>query len=392
MNICPPGVDIVRDRGDRTVLVVQRRLTHYRVPFFEALRAEMALRNVQLTLAHGTPTAAEAGKQDEGELSWAHRIDTTYLWRDRICWQPFFALAKASDLLVLTHENKLVFNLVAQYLLLKKRLALWGHGANLQGDASSLKEAFKRRTARQADWWFGYTAMSGPVIQCSGFASDRITILNNAVDTVTLSRQFKSVSPSAVESLRNELKLSGDSVGVFLGSLYGEKRISFLLDAALALRKRIPKFELVIAGAGPDEWLVKAFCAEHAWARYVGPRTGQRKADLLALAHVMLNPGLVGLGILDAFVCNVPMVTTDCGLHSPEVAYLDNGINGVMTNNDIASYVEAVVGVLADKEYRSMLITGCARSALMYTVQNMARNFSAGAEKCLNAPLRRGCI
>lgn len=379
----------VRDGRERTVLVVQRRLTHYRVPFFEALRADMALRGVRLILAHGTPTAAEASKQDEGKLPWAYRIGTTYILGGRICWQPFLALAKASDLVVVAHENKLVFNLVAQYVLRQSRLALWGHGANLQGNASSLKETYKRRTARQADWWFGYTEMSRPLIQRSGFASDRITILNNAVDTVTLSRQFASVSPKELVSLRNKLNLLGTNVGVFLGSLYGEKRISFLLGAALIVRQRVPDFELVIAGAGPDDGIVKEFCAEHTWARYVGPRTGQRKANLLALAHVMLNPGLVGLGILDSFVCEVPMVTTDCGLHSPEVVYLDNGVNGVMTSNELSAYVDAVVKVLADRDYRSSLIAGCVHSSLMYTVQNMARNFTAGAKECLNLPMSR---
>src|SRR5207342_3475654 len=162
----------------KTVLVVQRRMTHYRVPFFETLRTEMASRNMELVVAHGSPSPWEKSKQDEGELPWAHRLATSYLLGDSLCWQPFGELAKASDLIVLTHENKLVCNLAAQYLSRKAKVALWGHGANLQGDASSWKERVKSRTARQADWWFGYTEMSRPLIGRGGYPSGRTTILN----------------------------------------------------------------------------------------------------------------------------------------------------------------------------------------------------------------------
>jgi glycosyltransferase involved in cell wall biosynthesis len=359
------------------------------VPFFEALRAQMACRNIELLLAHGVPTAAEESKQDEGELPWAHRINTAYLLGGAVCWQPFEALAKASDLVVLTHENKLICNLAAQYLSRRNRVALWGHGANLQGDPSSWKERFKRRTARQADWWFGYTEMSRPLIQRTGFPAERTTILNNAIDTIALSRQFASVTAESSNSLRKELGIQGQCVGVFLGSLYSEKRIPFLLDAARAVRERVPEFELLIAGAGPDLNMVEAFCADNDWVRYVGPKTGQGKADLLALAHVMLNPGLVGLGILDSFVCKVPMVTTDCGLHSPEVAYLEDAVNGVMASDDLSSYVDAVVDLLENHQCRASLVAGCALSASMYTIENMARNFCDGVVQCLEAPAYR---
>jgi len=372
-----------------TVLVVQRRLTHYRVPFFEALRMEMATRNIDLVLAHGDPTAEEAAKQDGGELSWARRIRTTYLFGGRVCWQPFGALARQSDLVVLTHENKLVCNVAAQYFLRRSKVALWGHGANLQGDAASLRERFKRHTARQADWWFGYTQLSLPLIKRSGFPTNRTTILNNSIDTVALMARHAAVTPLALDVLRSDLRLAGHSVGVFLGSLYADKKIRFLLEAALAVRAAVPGFELVIAGGGPDRSIVETFCARHDWARYAGVQSGQRKAELLALAKVILNPGLVGLGILDSFACQVPMVTTDCGLHSPEIAYLDDGVNGVMTADSIPDYVGAVVRVLTESAHRAALVEGCVRSTSKYTVNNMVRRFCDGVEQCLAAPMYR---
>lgn len=373
----------------KTVLIVQRRLTHYRVPFFQALREEMRSRNLELLLACGEPTEVEAGKRDGGELSWAYPLKTVYMLGGRVCWQPFAALARRSDLVVLTHENKLICNLWAQYGLRDKRVALWGHGANLQGDQASRRERFKQRTAVRADWWFGYTEMSRPLVLQSGFPADRVTVVENAIDTIALREHYESASPGAVALLRKQLGLVGGHVGVFVGSLYSDKRIGFLLDAAKEVRRQLPDFELVMAGAGPEKGIVEAFCCAHPWAHYVGPVEGMEKARLLALAKVVLNPGLVGLGILDSFVCKVPMVTTDFGRHSPEIAYLDNGVNGVMARDAMADYVDAAVKVLCDHPYREGLVLGCAASARRYSIENMARNFTDGIISCFTVPIQR---
>lgn len=103
----------------------------------------------------------------------------------------------------------------------------------------------------------------------------------------------------------------------------------------------------------------------------------------------MLNPGLVGLGILDAFVCGVPMVTTDCGLHSPEVAYLDSGVNGWMTPDTLGDFIDAAAAVLTDDALYARLRRGCAVSAKAYTVEGMAKNFARGVRQCLDAPAWR---
>ena len=48
------------------VLVIQRRLTHYRVPFFVALLEEMKAQNLELILAYGEPSSSELKKNDSG--------------------------------------------------------------------------------------------------------------------------------------------------------------------------------------------------------------------------------------------------------------------------------------------------------------------------------------
>ena len=242
----------------RRVLVVQRRLTHYRVPFFELLRRDLRDAGLELCLAHGEPTAQEATKRDSGELSWAVRLPTRYFLDGRICWQPFGHLARDAAVTVITAENKMLCNLGEQFLARNRRVLLWGHGANLQGNRDSLRERFKARVALRADWWLAYTDMSRDLVRALGFPSDRITVLQNAVDTAELSAQFQAVTPQAQQRLRAELGLTEGPVGLYVGSLYTEKRIEFLLEAARALRQRVPGFQLMIIGGGPQQHLVDA--------------------------------------------------------------------------------------------------------------------------------------
>lgn len=371
-------------------LVVQRRLTHYRVAFFEALRHELSKRNCELRLAYGEPAPSERGKDDSEILSWGEPLETRYFMGERICWQPFGHKLAEIDIAVLSSENKLIYNLIAQCLYKRQRLALWGHGANLQADANSLRERYKRIAMKRADWWFGYTDISVPLIEQSSFPRERITVLENAIDTVELSNMMRGVKQEALRQLREELGLKSENVGIYIGSFYAEKRIQFMLDAVASIRGRIPDFEFLLVGSGPQKYLVNQFCAVHRWAKYLGVRKGQAKADALALAKVMINPGVVGLNILDSFVAGVPIVTTNCQGHGPEIAYLTHGENGLMTANSLEDYVAAASKLLRDKPTMDSLVIACKGSAQKYTVENMARNFADGVLRCLELPILRG--
>ena len=370
----------------RPVLVIQRRMTHYRVPFFERLRKEMPNHGCELLLAYGDPTRAEALRNDGADIDWAQRLRTIYFMGGWLCFQPFVHLLRGVSAVVITPENKLVNNLGVQLFQRECKIVLWGHGANLQSRRDTWREAFKRRMARRADWWLGYTDMSRPLIARSGFPEERVSILNNAVDTLELASMRTRSTVERVAAMRARLKIVGTRVGVFVGSLHTDKRIPFLLQAAREIRRKVPEFELLILGDGPDGEMVRDFCAHQTWAHHAGALSGQDKVDALAACRLMLNPGLVGLGILDSFVCAVPILTTDCGLHSPEIAYLKNGVNGAMTVDSQADYVAEAVRLLTDDSALKALQRGCDESAATYTVEKMAVNFARGIAACLDAP------
>lgn len=372
-----------------TLLIVQRHLPHYRVAFFEALREALKQHGVALRVAHGTPTAIEKTKNDSGTLPWAEPIPTRYFWGEKVCWLPYGSFMRSVDMVVATSENKLIYNLLPQFWNTSVRFAFWGHGRNMQGKPQSWKESFKRWSARRADWWFAYTHGSRELVVKSGFPSDQVTVLNNSIDTRGVTETHRAVTPQMKARLRQEIGLQSTNVGVYVGSLYAEKRVKFMLDAAVEIRDRVPDFEFLIIGAGPHTQLVSKFCQAHAWAHALGSRRGAEMVALVSLARIMVNPGAVGLTMVDSFACEVPLFTTDCNMHGPEIDYLINFENGVMTANSVCAYADAVAWGFKDQALWSRLHAGCVEAAGRYTMEAMVEQFVAGVMLCLQKPMRR---
>ncbi|BAL94422.1 glycosyltransferase family 4 protein [Rubrivivax gelatinosus] len=369
------------------VAVVQRRMTHYRVPLFEHLRRLLAAEGIELRVLHGVGTPAEASKDDGAELPWAVRIPTRYLLGGRLCWQPFAAAVRDCAVVVVTQENKLLNNLPP--LLSpwrRRRLAFWGHGRDMQApDPDSWSERFKAWTARRVDWWFAYTDISAATIRAAGVPDSRITVLHNSIDTSALRAAIAAARRDGLPALRAEFGLGPGPVGLYIGSLYAGKRIDWLIESTLRLRNLVPGFQLLVAGAGPDRGLLEDAAACHPFVRYVGPVRDERKARCLAVADLVLNPGLVGLGVLDAFAAGLPMITTEYGRAAPEIAYLRSGVNGVVSADELGAFVDACAGLLKDDAARAEMGRRAAESADEYSIERMAERFRDGLLACLDA-------
>ena len=119
------------------------------------------------------------------------------------------------------------------------------------------------------------------------------------------------------------------------------------------------------------------------WIHYVGAQYGKQKLLYFKLASFQLIPGLVGLNIIDSFVTLTPLITTQNRLHSPEISYLVNYENGIMTKNSIADYCEAIIKLVNDLHLQERMIDGCRAAREEYTIENMASNFQHGIERIL---------
>jgi L-malate glycosyltransferase len=366
-----------------SVLIVQRRLTEYRVALFERLKTLLAERGLQLLVVHGTATHEERARGDAGVLPWAVRVPTVYLplFGNRLSWLRIpGSIFQGQDLVIVTHENGILSNVLPflRRSLGGPRVAWWGHGPKWPGAHSFGREWLKGCSALIGDRYFAYTSASVDRVTAAGVPPDRITCLDNAVGIEQHPLPGDTAWATDREQLKRELGLGQGPVGIYLGSLTREKRIDVLIDAADELRLRHPTFQLIIVGDGSLRKQVKMAQANRAWLHWLGVLHGRRKALACSLGHAMLNPGMVGLSIVDAFAAGLPLVTMQHDLHSPEIAYLEHGKNGLLAEDDLASFVAACERALTDESLRTALLEGCRAGALRYTVQRMADLFADG--------------
>ena len=378
----------------RQVAIVQSALRRYREGFYEALRADLARNDIDLLLFHSTPLPHEDDRQDRLEVPWATRLKrhAIPLGRRYLVSQQLHPRLRAVDLVVVEQASRLLLNyrLLWQQARGGPRVAFWGHGRDFTENRSSLGERAKASISRRVHWWFAYTSLSGDIVTDLGVDAARITVVNNAIDTTTLKAQIDAVDDARLAMLRQELGVGPGPVGLFLGTLRPDKHLEVLLEAGRRIRREHPDFGLLVAGSGPLEDDVRRWAEQEPWLHYLGGRYGSDRAEVLALADLLLLPGWVGLVVLDAIVAGTPLITSRDSPHGPEIAYLRDGENGLLVANgtDPDSYADAVTRTLDDPELLRSLVLGCAADRDLYSVEEMAGRFADGIRQALDAPPR----
>lgn len=372
------------------VAIVQKSLPHYRRSFFDNLRGELNRRGVELRLVYGQPTGADASKDDTAEIPWATRIHnrTFTVAGAQVVWQPCLKAIRDADLVIVEQAAKLLVNypLLIGQALGAKPVAFWGHGQNFQRPTlRTFAEKVKRLVSRHVHWWFAYNDLSAQVIADLGYPVERITSVQNAIDTDALREARDRLGQEGRAALRSRLGIRARWVAIYCGGLYREKRLEFLIEAGRRLATELGDFELVVIGSGPERERIERASAEHPWLRFLGPRFGDEKVSWFLASDVFLMPGLVGLAVLDAFALEVPLVTTADALHSPEIDYLVSGENGVVTPGELSAYVAEVRRILLEHGWGERLREGGRQAGARYTVPAMAVRFADGVVKALEA-------
>jgi L-malate glycosyltransferase len=371
------------------VLLVQSQIKHYRVPFFVKLHNALKSEGTTLRVAYGDAVGVEAEKVDNVDLPEPLGVKVKNYWfgNGRLLFQPLLKEVAKADLVIVEQANKHLLNLLLLPLSLMrlKKVAYMGHGRN-RHSPGPLSEWWKRRTLNSVDWWFAYTDGVSSYLAEQGISPRKITSFQNAIDTSEFRSQLTLVSDIEVAQLRQELNLNGSCViGLFVGGLIKEKKIGVLLDAATRIREVFSDFHLIIVGAGPEVSKVRIAAETNAWIHYVGPKFGQEKAKYYRVSDIFMNPGLIGLGVLDAFTARLPVCTTSIPIHSPEIEYVRHGYNGLVASPDPPDYSKAVVQLISDKVELAKLKDAAEQSSKVFTIDEMVLRFRTGISKCLGS-------
>ncbi|MDH5769474.1 MAG: hypothetical protein OEZ31_11065, partial [Nitrospirota bacterium] len=83
------------------------------------------------------------------------------------------------------------------------------------------------------------------------------------------------------------------------------------------------------------------------------------------------------------------MVTTYCKIHSPEIAYLESGRNGIMVEDNVQAFASVAERIFRDDAFRQTLASACIEGSSRYTLEKMVDNFCEGILKALSAEPER---
>lgn len=372
------------------VLVVKRYERDFRIPFYRLLKSKLAENDIQLDLYYGEPDTEEKKsiKDYIKDESIGKKVKNIYLKIRGVylCYQPCLSLVSKADLVIVQQGNRELFNYVLLFRRLffkKTKIAFWGHGRNFQGNPKSLKEKFKYWYSNKVDFWFAYNDLSKKLLTQRGFDTNKVVAINNTIDTKSQIAFFDSITDAEKAALKSKYNIKeSDPVGIFCASIYHDKQIDFLLHALDIVKSKVPDFKFIMVGKGVEDYKVIEYSLNNAdWFFYVGNKFHDEKILHFSIADFQTIPGAVGLNIIDSFSFHCPLITTSIDNHGPEISYLENMGNGIMTNVNLEEYAAAIIHLIEDNALKQKLNDGCNKARQQYSIENMADNFLKGVLK-----------
>lgn len=198
----------------------------------------------------------------------------------------------------------------------------------------------------QCDEVWTVSQNAAETLQSYGYKG-RLQIVENGTE-------LKDPNPAQVKRAEQNFNLNDDPVLLYVGQIDWKKNLRLTLESCAELKNSGARFQLVLAGAGPDEAAVKQLAAELGLTdRLVMPghlSDPELLAGLYAKASLFLFPSLydtAGLVVREAAVMQTPSITI-AGSAPAEV--IRDGENGYVCLDSVESLSSNLKRILADPD------------------------------------------
>ena len=220
----------------------------------------------------------------------------------------------------------------------KKKVIFWTLGVSASYDSgydvNSTWDKLRAFFYRQADAMAFYTTHPIEKYEKMGIPREKM---------------FEAPNTVAVEHINEEIKK--DSL-LFIGTLYRQKGIQYLLDA---YKRNIDNPNLVplnIIGKGPDSEYISNWISENNMSDMIKMQgaiyDNSEKAKYFARAYACISPLQAGLSVLESMGYGVPFVTIKNAITGGELFNIHHGINGI-TMDDISELPKIVADIFDNK-------------------------------------------
>jgi glycosyltransferase involved in cell wall biosynthesis len=137
---------------------------------------------------------------------------------------------------------------------------------------------------------------------------------------------------------------------LFIGRLIPNKRIDDVLRYYNFLKKEIPRLKIIVIGDGPERTKMMRAINEDPFIVWKGAIVDERiLAKEIKNCHLIFVPGHSGLSVVHSFCYGKPYVTIG-GPHPPEIAYLKDGVNGLILIGKLNEDCKRIINLLKDQD------------------------------------------
>lgn len=378
------------------VAVVSRRLAHYRVPFYEALRERHPNIRLHFYCGERDSTSGTSGIS----LS---EMDPDYVRRGKTIRLP---LTRAG---VLVHPGHIIKIIKERYdvvvcegtlalatgilLALMRRLLgaptfFWLKGWPDQSTRNSVRKRLNRLFLRLVHRYLVYGQSSAQQLKSLGVPADRIHVMQNTVDVGELLYPPSSLDDPAENQHIREVIASRRPFIFNIGRLIHVKRVLDLVEAHARLSSDPAiKMDLVIAGTGPELDRLQALVRERGQkgVHFVGGISDQDANRLFRAATLCVFPGAVGLSLNQAMAAGRASICAD--EPGPDSELIVNKMNGLrFPPGDVTALIQALRALAGNNALREQLGRQARQTILeKATIEKMADSFAQAVRQAARA-------
>jgi glycosyltransferase involved in cell wall biosynthesis len=222
--------------------------------------------------------------------------------------------------------------------LLGRKMVWWGQGKDLAAPNAKLKNIAYATEQTLCDSIILYAEHLKKYLPKR--FHHKTFVANN-----TLSIAYEGLPAERKQAVLAEYGIHTKKNIICVGRLQKRKRLDLLVAAHASMNR--PDIGLILAG--PDtEGVLKDVNGKNVFK--IGPIYDSKKFDLLSASDVYCLPGAVGLSIVDAFHCGLPLITEGT-YESAEMMYLKDGENGFLVKPGNVEDLANKLLLLLDNDY-----------------------------------------
>ena len=316
-------------RPARVLLINQEKIAPYRIGVYNAMSGSLREQGYALTVVS---EGAQAGST--GQIDFEHTVMPLSTW-------TLARLIRGEDFDVVIFWVRLrhlyLFPILFLCKLLGRKVIYWGHGTDLgKGKMLRLKRFANDLEYRLFDALILYAPHLKSGVRESHHA--KTFVANN---TLAFNQSGKTPDKAACLA-RHKIRTARNII--CCGRMQRRKRLEDLFAAF----ERMGRQDVGLILVGPDnDGILHGVQGDNIYK--LGPIYGDERLELLAASDVFCLPGAIGLSIVDAFYCGLPIVT-EAGDESPEIMYLKEGVNGfVVPRGDVGALAAKLELLLSDE-------------------------------------------